>query len=47
VASASVRLEHVTRTFGDALAVDDVSFEVQPGEFLTMLALVAAERRPS
>jgi len=37
VASASVRLEHVTRTFGDTIAVDDVSFEVQPGEFLTML----------
>ena len=37
MASASVRLEHVTRTFGDAIAVDDVSFEVQPGEFLTML----------
>jgi spermidine/putrescine ABC transporter ATP-binding subunit len=37
VPSACVRLSHVTRTFGDAVAVDDVSFEVQPGEFLTML----------
>jgi spermidine/putrescine ABC transporter ATP-binding subunit len=37
VASASVRLEHVTTTFGDAIAVNDVSFDVQPGEFLTML----------
>ncbi len=25
------------KTFGDTIAVDDVSFDVQPGEFLTML----------
>jgi spermidine/putrescine ABC transporter ATP-binding subunit len=37
VATAAVRLEHVTRTFGDTVAVDDVSFDVPPGEFLTML----------
>jgi spermidine/putrescine ABC transporter ATP-binding subunit len=37
VTSAAVRLERISRTFGDALAVDDVSFDVQPGEFLTML----------
>ncbi len=37
VASAAVRLEHVTKTFGQALAVDDISFDVLPGEFLTML----------
>jgi iron(III) transport system ATP-binding protein len=35
--TAAVRLEHVTKRFGDALAVDDVSFDVRPGEFLTML----------
>ncbi len=34
---ATVRLEHVTKTFGDTPAVEDVSFEVNPGEFLTML----------
>jgi spermidine/putrescine ABC transporter ATP-binding subunit len=34
---AAVRLEHVNKKFGDTLAVDDVSFEVHPGEFLTML----------
>jgi ABC-type Fe3+/spermidine/putrescine transport system ATPase subunit len=37
VASASVRLDRVTRAFGETLAVDDVSFDVHPGEFLTML----------
>jgi len=37
VASAAVRLEHVTKAFGETLAVDDVSFDVHPGEFLTML----------
>jgi spermidine/putrescine ABC transporter ATP-binding subunit len=34
---AAVRLEHVHKKFGDTLAVDDVSFDVHPGEFLTML----------
>jgi spermidine/putrescine ABC transporter ATP-binding subunit len=37
VASAAVRLEQVTKRFGDAIAVDDVSFDVHPGEFMTML----------
>jgi spermidine/putrescine ABC transporter ATP-binding subunit len=34
---AAVRLEHVGKTFGDTPAVEDVSFEVYQGEFLTML----------
>ena len=37
LAAAAVRLEHVTKTFGPTTAVDDVSFDVHPGEFLTML----------
>jgi spermidine/putrescine ABC transporter ATP-binding subunit len=37
VNAAAVRLQHITKRFGDTIAVDDVSFEVQPGEFLTML----------
>jgi spermidine/putrescine ABC transporter ATP-binding subunit len=35
--AAAVRLQHITKRFGDTIAVDDVSFDVQPGEFLTML----------
>jgi spermidine/putrescine ABC transporter ATP-binding subunit len=35
--AAAVRLEHITKTFGHTTAVDDVSFDVHPGEFLTML----------
>jgi spermidine/putrescine ABC transporter ATP-binding subunit len=34
---AAVRLAHVSKQFGDTSAVEDVSFEVHPGEFLTML----------
>ncbi len=36
-AQGGVVFEHVTKRYGDVAAVDDVSFEVQPGEFLTML----------
>ena len=32
-----LRLEHVTKRFGDAAAVDDVSFEVPRGSFATLL----------
>ncbi|MFC7046790.1 ABC transporter ATP-binding protein [Halobacteriaceae archaeon GCM10025711] len=32
-----VRLEHVTKRFGDVVAVDDVSFDIEQGQFLTLL----------
>ncbi|MGZ4650380.1 MAG: ABC transporter ATP-binding protein [Kineosporiaceae bacterium] len=32
-----VRLDHVTKRFGHVTAVEDVSLDVQPGEFLTLL----------
>jgi spermidine/putrescine transport system ATP-binding protein len=32
-----VRLERVTKTFGDALAVDDLSIDIAEGEFFSML----------
>jgi spermidine/putrescine transport system ATP-binding protein len=32
-----VRLERVTKTFGDALAVDDLSLDIAEGEFFSML----------
>jgi ABC-type Fe3+/spermidine/putrescine transport system ATPase subunit len=32
-----VELRHVTKQFGDVMAVDDVSFQVRRGEFLTLL----------
>ena len=35
--AAAVRLQHITKRFGDTIAVDDVSLDVQPGELLTML----------
>jgi len=52
-----VRVEHVSRVFGDLRAIDDVSFKVDPGEFLlitgrsgagksTLLNLIAAFDRP-
>src|SRR3712207_369548 len=32
-----LRLEQLTRRFGETVAVDDLSLEVAPGEFLTLL----------
>ena len=34
---ADVRIERVTKRFGDFVAVDDLSLEVKPGEFFSML----------
>jgi spermidine/putrescine transport system ATP-binding protein len=34
---ADVRLTHVTKRFGATTAVDDVSLEIRPGEFVTLL----------
>jgi spermidine/putrescine ABC transporter ATP-binding subunit len=35
--AAAVTLENVTHHYGENVAVDDVSFSVRPGEFLTLL----------
>jgi ABC-type Fe3+/spermidine/putrescine transport system ATPase subunit len=35
--STSVRIDAVTKRFGDAVAVDNVSIDIQPGEFFTLL----------
>jgi spermidine/putrescine transport system ATP-binding protein len=32
-----IRLNHVTKRFGDVVAVNDVSFEIERGQFLTLL----------
>ena len=32
-----VRLERVTKAFGDAVAVDDLSLDISEGEFFSML----------
>jgi iron(III) transport system ATP-binding protein len=36
-ASAALRFERVTKTFGEVVAVDEVSFEIAPGELVTLL----------
>ena len=35
--SASVELVHLRKTFGDAVAIDDLSLTVAAGEFFTLL----------
>ena len=35
--SGSLALEHVTRRFGEHVAVNDISFEVPPGELLALI----------
>jgi spermidine/putrescine transport system ATP-binding protein len=37
VPEADVRLDRVTKRFGDVVAVDDLSLEVKPGEFFALL----------
>ena len=32
-----VRVERVTKMFGDAVAVDDLSLDIEEGEFFSML----------
>ncbi len=34
---AKIRLDHLTKQFGDVVAVDDVTLEVADREFLTLL----------
>ena len=34
---SSVTLDHVSKRFGDAVVVDDVSLDVADGEFLVLL----------
>jgi spermidine/putrescine ABC transporter ATP-binding subunit len=36
-AAAIVRIEHVTKRFGEVVAVDDVSAEIRPNEFFALL----------
>lgn len=36
-----VELVHVKKSFGDVVAVDDVSLEIGVGEFATLLGLLA------
>jgi spermidine/putrescine transport system ATP-binding protein len=35
--SSTIRLDHVTKAFGDVRAVDDLSLEIHEGEFLSLL----------
>lgn len=35
--TASIRLDHVVKSFGDVQAVDDLSLEINEGEFLSLL----------
>ena len=36
-AMGKIRLDHVTKRFGDVVAVDDVSLEIEDGEFLVLV----------
>ena len=35
--TAAVRLERVAKRYGDHLAVDDISLEIEAGRFVTLL----------
>jgi ABC-type Fe3+/spermidine/putrescine transport system ATPase subunit len=40
VADIDVRLERVTKQFGDVKAVDDLTLEIEDGEFFSLLGPV-------
>lgn len=42
-----VRVEHLTKYFGNLHVLDDVSFNIKKGEFLCVVGPRAAARRPS
>ena len=43
----SVRVERLTKRYGETVtALADVSFAVEPGEFVAVLARAARARRP-
>ena len=44
VAEIDVRLERVTKQFGDVAAVDDLSLDIEEGEFFWMLGPRGAAR---
>src|SRR6059058_1691096 len=37
IALSMIKVEHLVKTFGDVSAVDDISFEVKPGEIFAFL----------
>ena len=39
-----IRLEHVTKSFGEHTVLDDFSISIPEGEFLTVIGVLAAER---
>ena len=41
-----VRVRNLTKQFGDLLVLNDISFDVQPGEFCASWAPPAAARPP-
>ena len=43
----AVRLDGVTKRFGEIVAVDDVTLDVRPGEFFSMLGPSGPARRPA
>jgi ABC-type sugar transport system ATPase subunit len=44
--ATDVRLERVTKRFHDVVAVDDLSLDIERGEFFSLLGPRAAARRP-
>ena len=43
---ASIQVKNLTKSFGDLLVLDDISFEVEDGEFLCIVGPTAAEKPP-
>jgi ATPase subunit of ABC transporter with duplicated ATPase domains len=44
---ATVTFDHVTKCFGDVVAVNDVDLQVRDGEFIVLVGPLPAARRPA
>ena len=42
----TITIKNLTKKFGNVVAVNNVSLTIEPGTFLTLLGLPAAERQP-
>ena len=41
---SQVTIDHVSKRFGDFVALDDINFTIEPGEFFSLLVLLDAEK---
>ena len=44
--NVKIHVENLTKKYGDLLVLDDISFDIQKGEFVCVVVPPAAGKRP-